>query len=304
MEKQSLGETICLLRKQKGMTQAALAYKLGVTDKAVSKWERNLSYPDISLFPGLADVLGVTTDDLLREYTDEERPSRLSEVFGMSHDIRTPLHIIIGCAAMAASCPEDRERLLRYLESIRISGEYLLRVLDSAMELASLDDHSLPGGIFDLNSHLKEAAHTKIPGLMKDVPEYDFTGRHILIAEDMSVNQEIVKELLGGTGVGMEFAEDGQVCVQKLRDSEPGYYGLILMDISMPNMDGMEATRKIRRLSDVKKSRIPIVAMTANVYPRDRQAAQEAGMDDFIEKPVDIEKLLHVIDRYLSGDSK
>ncbi len=301
MEKQTLGATISLLRKRKGLTQAALAYKLGVTDKAVSKWERNLSYPDISLFPKLADVLGVTADDLLREYTDVERPSRLSEVFGISHDIRTPLHIIIGCANMAVSCPDDRERLLHYLECIRISGEYLLCVLDNAMELASMEEHRFPCDLFELNQYLKEAPNAGASDLIKNIREYDFTGKRILIAEDMSVNQEIIKELLSGTGAEIDFAEDGRICLKKLKENEEEYYDLILMDISMPNMDGIEATRRIRNLSDEKKRRIPIIAMTANVYARDRKAALDAGMDDFAGKPIDTGKLLSIMDKYLSG---
>ena len=116
----TFGSYIRSLRTQNGMTQAQLADRLCVTDKAVSKWERDLSYPDITLFPRLADLLGVTVDDLLRESKNGGQPSRLLQIFEMSHDIRTPLHIILGCANMA---------------SIRISGEYLLQVIDRVMEV-------------------------------------------------------------------------------------------------------------------------------------------------------------------------
>ena len=118
----TFGSYIRSLRTQNGMTQAQLADRLCVTDKAVSKWERDLSYPDITLFPRLADLLGVTVDDLLRESKNGGQPSRLLQIFEMSHDIRTPLHIILGCANMASLHHEDTALLLRYLESIRISG--------------------------------------------------------------------------------------------------------------------------------------------------------------------------------------
>ena len=123
----TFGSYIRSLRTQNGMTQAQLADRLCVTDKAVSKWERDLSYPDITLFPRLADLLGVTVDDLLRESKNGGQPSRLLQIFEMSHDIRTPLHIILGCANMASLHHEDTALLLRYLESIRISGEYPLK---------------------------------------------------------------------------------------------------------------------------------------------------------------------------------
>ena len=129
LKQMTLGTRIRILRRQNGLTQARLAGQLGVTDKAVSKWERDLSYPDLALFPKLADILGVAVDDLLRDCVDEELPSsRLLQIFGMSHDIRTPLHIILGCVNLAEMHRNDPEQLLRYLKSIRVSGEYLLGI--------------------------------------------------------------------------------------------------------------------------------------------------------------------------------
>ena len=103
MKQATLGSYIRYLRTQNHMTQSQLAEKLNVTDKAVSKWERDLSYPDIALFPKLADILGVDVNDLLNECMEEGQPSRLVQIFEMSQDIRTPLHIILGCADMAAN---------------------------------------------------------------------------------------------------------------------------------------------------------------------------------------------------------
>ena len=89
----------------------------------------------------------------------------------------------------------------------------------------------------------------------------------------------------------MDFAEDGQVCLDRVLAAPAGYYDLILMDVMMPNMDGIEATRKIRGLSDPEKASIPIIAVTANVYEKDKNIAMEAGMDAFTEKPIFVERL-------------
>ena len=109
----TFGSYIRSLRTQNGMTQAQLADRLCVTDKAVSKWERDLSYPDITLFPRLADLLGVTVDDLLRESKNGGQPSRLLQIFEMSHDIRTPLHIILGCDSPPSALPREHTDLRR-----------------------------------------------------------------------------------------------------------------------------------------------------------------------------------------------
>ena len=104
------------------------------------------------------------------------------------------------------------------------------------------------------------------------------------------------------TGVQVEFAEDGAVCVQMVEDAPAGYYDLILMDIMMPDMDGIEATRRIRQLDDPEKASVPIIAMSANVYDRDRSAALEAGMNAFAEKPIYIDRLFETMEQYLHGE--
>ncbi len=116
-------------------------------------------------------------------------------------------------------------------------------------------------------------------------------GRRILLAEDNELNAEITMALLEDMGVQSERAEDGAACVEMLQEAEPGYYDLILMDIQMPNMDGYEATRRIRAMTDAAKSRIPIVALTANTFEEDRKKSFEAGMNSHLAKPIDTAKL-------------
>ena len=288
------------LRRENGLTQAKLAEKVGVTDKAVSKWERDVSYPDISLFPSLADVLGVTTDDLLRECIDDRTPSRLVQIFQMSHDIRTPLHIILGYADMARLHYNDTDRLLRYLEGIRISGDYLMKVLDYVLEVTYQDKDKIPpsAAIGDL-AKLEIAPGENESIVELDFQAFDFSGRRFLLVEDMEVNREIAAELLRLTGAEVEFAENGQIGLDMLHANEPGYYDLVLMDLRMPVMDGIEATEKIREMEDLRKANVPVIAMTANVYEKDRTAAFAAGMNDFAEKPIQARKLFRIIQKNL-----
>ena len=117
------------------------------------------------------------------------------------------------------------------------------------------------------------------------------TGKRILLAEDNDLNAEIACELLEEKGILVERAEDGQVCCDRLIEAADGYYDLILMDIQMPRM--------IRKLQDPKKSQIPIIAMTANAFAEDRQAAKDAGMNDHVAKPIHIDILLSVIKKYV-----
>ncbi|MBR2533011.1 MAG: response regulator [Lachnospiraceae bacterium] len=310
MKQSTLGSLIRALRIQNQMTQAQLGEKLNVTDKAVSKWERGLSYPDIALFPGLADTLGVSVSDLLKECVDEDQPSRLLQIFEMSHDLRTPLHIILGCAELAENHSDDKQLLTRYLNSIRISGDYLLRAINRAMLVTGRDpmsdtENETSDETADLESSLRKSAdrknHSADTANAREqwLREYDFSGKRILVAEDMELNREIIREFLKQTGVSMDFAEDGQVCLDRVLAAPAGYYDLILMDVMMPNMDGIEATRRIRGLSDPGKASIPIIAVTANVYEKDKNIAMEAGMDAFTEKPIFVERLFDKMKMFL-----
>ena len=126
----------------------------------------------------------------------------------------------------------------------------------------------------------------------------NFKGKRILLAEDNELNAEIAMELLGERGLETEHVTDGVKCVETLKAKPEDYYDLILMDIQMPHMDGYEATKVIRALND-PRSRIPIIAMTANAFEEDRQRAFEAGMDGHIAKPISINVLFSTLDEVL-----
>ncbi len=124
------------------------------------------------------------------------------------------------------------------------------------------------------------------------------TGR-ILLAEDNELNQEIATVILEDAGFSAEVAENGQIAVDMLSKSEPGYYQLVLMDVQMPVLNGYEATKKIRALEDKRLSSIPIFAMTANAFEEDKKEALACGMNGHLAKPIEIEVLFETLDRVL-----
>ena len=128
-----------------------------------------------------------------------------------------------------------------------------------------------------------------------DVSEKSIKGLHILLAEDNELNMEIAEFVLQNEGADVTKAWDGQEAVELFRNSEPGEFDVILMDIMMPVMNGYEATKMIRSLDRADAKEVPIIAMTANAFTEDRIRAKEAGMDEHIAKPVDVELLIKVI---------
>ena len=131
--------------------------------------------------------------------------------------------------------------------------------------------------------------------------QIDFAGKKILLVDDIEVNREIAKMLLESEGFIVDTASDGSDAVEKFSASKAGDYDLILMDIQMPIMNGYEATKKIRALSDPKLANIPIIAMTANAFSEDVKAAQEAGMNAHIAKPIDVPKMLETLAKIFSA---
>lgn len=131
------------------------------------------------------------------------------------------------------------------------------------------------------------------------IQKIDYSGKCVLIVEDNEINREIAKEFLEMTGMNVEEAVDGKEAVNKFMASPPRYYDLIFMDVQMPIMNGYEATSAIRSLNRRDAKRIPIIAMTANAFVEDVQAAVSAGMNEHMAKPLDIEQLQDILKRWL-----
>ena len=147
----------------------------------------------------------------------------------------------------------------------------------------------------ELRKILSEPFSAEVSPRLPEPNASAFQGKKLLLVEDNELNREIAMEFLTEAGFVVDSAEDGAIAVQKMEQAAPGQYDLILMDIQMPNMDGYEATRRIRALPDAKKAGIPIFAMTANAFEEDRQNALKAGMNGHIAKPLDVPRLLSIL---------
>ncbi len=225
--------------------------------------------------------------------------------------------------------PADREGYANYTSVVKdtgigISKEFLPHIFDTFSRERTVTDSKiigtglgmgivkklvdLMGGTITVESELGQGTTVSftVPHRIAEAPvetENDslvvtpetFAGKRILLAEDNALNAEIAIEILGEAGFEVEHAEDGIICVDMLNKHEAGYYDLILMDIQMPNMNGIKATSVIRSIPDKSKSRIPILAMTANAFEEDRQNALAAGMDGHIAKPIEVKKLMDTL---------
>ena len=155
------------------------------------------------------------------------------------------------------------------------------------------------GTCFTVEISCRKIPEEELQQQMEEQPEnVSLAGRRLLLAEDNGLNAEIAMTILQDADAEVELAADGKIAVDKLKDVPVGYYDAILMDIQMPNMNGYEATKAIRKLTD-ERAKIPLIAMTANAFEEDRQAALAAGMDDYVAKPVEISELFRTIMKHL-----
>ena len=163
----------------------------------------------------------------------------------------------------------------------------------------SVESESGKGTCFTVEISCRKVPEEELQQQMEEQPEnVSLAGRRFLLAEDNGLNAEIAMTILQDADAEVELAADGKIAVDKLKDVPVGYYDAILMDIQMPNMNGYEATKAIRKLTD-ERAKIPIIAMTANAFEEDRQAALAAGMDDYVAKPVEISELFRTIMKHL-----
>ena len=178
-----------------------------------------------------------------------------------------------------------------------------LRIVKSFVDLMngdiSVKSEPGKGTCFTVEISCRKIPEEELQQQMEEQPEnVSLAGRRLLLAEDNGLNAEIAMTILQDADAEVELAADGKIAVDKLKDVPAGYYDAILMDIQMPNMNGYEATKAIRKLTD-ERAKIPLIAMTANAFEEDRQAALAAGMDDYVAKPVEISELFRTIMKHL-----
>jgi CheY-like chemotaxis protein len=184
-------------------------------------------------------------------------------------------------------------------------------LLISAYDWSDIEDQAKAAGAngFISKPLFRSTLYDKINELIgkesvSQEPEDDYSdlqGLHILVAEDNDINWEIISAMLAMFGISTDRAENGRVCVDMMRTAAEGSYELIFMDVQMPEMNGLDATRAIRRLENNWAASIPIVAMTADAFSENVTECLNAGMNGHIAKPVDIKLVVKEIRRIKEG---
>ena len=237
----------------------------------------------------------------------------------------------ISCSVLQESCKEDWCNMIITItdNGIGMSEEFQKHIFDAfERERNSTASHiegsgigmgitkkliELMNGTIEVKSKQGEGSSFTVTvpcrkALKEDTLEKKNTNLHnknclngvrILLVEDNEINIEIARELLTEEGCLVETANDGVACIDMIEKADADYYKLILMDIQMPVMNGYDATLAIRKMKDTKKSRIPIIAMTANAFAEDVQKVLSVGMNDHVAKPVDINILVSTMMKYL-----
>lgn len=193
---------------------------------------------------------------------------------------------------------EDRLSLSR-IEGTGLGMSITKKIIDLMNGTIKVNSTLGVGSEFIVSLRLKIANDYKTNIENEDNNNLKISGKRILLVDDLAINREIVMTFLEKVGAIVETAENGEIALEMLKRSNHNYYDLVLMDVMMPVMDGYQATKEIRKLEDKKISNIPIIAMTANAFEDDRQNAINAGMNDYISKPIKVETLYSVIKKYL-----
>ena len=191
----------------------------------------------------------------------------------------------------------------------RLYGDDVPILLISAYDWSEIETEARSAGItgfiskplfkstlfYGLRQYMGEAAAP----LEKEEAEIDLSGRRVLLAEDNELNWEIASELLSERGLELEWAENGQVCLEMFQAQQPGYYDAVLMDLRMPIMTGYQATEAIRGLEREDAKTIPIIAMTADAFAEDVQKCLDYGMNAHVAKPIDVREVARQLLKFM-----
>lgn len=189
-------------------------------------------------------------------------------------DLRTELNSAVGYSELAQRHGAGAGM---YLEKLQIVHTNMERIIASAF-----------GEVFDDKTVFADTRQIEA-----------LEGKRVLLVDDNDLNREILREMLEDYGLCVEEAENGSKAIETLQEKDAGYFHFILMDIEMPQMDGYEATMKIRKLPNRIRANVPIIALTANSLAETRERASVVGMDDFLVKPVNGARLLGVMFKLL-----
>lgn len=235
------------------------------------------------------------------EWTTDGR--RAVEMVEKRHEENNDYHIVLLDWKMPGMDGVETTREIRK----RVGDEIPIFII-SAYDWSDIEEEAraagargfIPKPLFKSNLYfgLKHYADEVEEERAEEKKVIDFKGKKILLAEDNDLNWEIANEILSSAGFEVEWAENGQICVEKFKNSEVGFYDLILMDIRMPILDGYGAAKAIRAL-ERPDAGLPILAMTADAFSEDVQHCLECGMNAHIAKPIDINNLIQHLQKYL-----
>lgn len=288
-------ETINNVCSELGITKAELAKRMGMLPSSLY---RKLARESMTLeeLQKCLDMLGVTIEFNLKYPNGHVRSSRtnyeiLLERMGLIEkelevarktaefqikslkDLRTELNSAVGSAELGM---RHESKAKEYLEKIQL----VLSNMESTIA-------------YTLGEKVFEEAAGEDPESMEAL-----AGKRVLLVDDNELNREIMKEVLVDHGLLVEEAENGSEAVAAVKANEAGYYHFILMDIEMPVMDGYEATMMIRKLPNRIRANIPIIALTANSVPENRERARMVGMDEFLAKPANSARIIRSLAKF------
>ena len=227
------------------------------------------------------------------------------EMVTLRHARRDPYNLILVDWKMPEMDGIETTRKLRDI----IGQESAIIILtayrwDDVLEdaLSAGVDSFLPKPLFAaaVMDEFRSAAKRKKLTSKKNAGKADLNGRHILVAEDVAINAEILIMVLQARGMSADLAENGRIAVEKFSAQEPGYYDAILMDMRMPEMDGLEATRAIRALNRPDAASIPVIALTANAFDEDVQRSLQAGLNAHLSKPIQPDALYETLESLIT----
>ena len=220
------------------------------------------------------------------------------------HKKHDPYHLVLLDWKMPemdgiAVAKEIRKRYSNETTIIILTSFNWDEIVDEALHVGV--DSFLAKPLFASNviSEFERIARKNNMYLFREKQRADLKGRRVLLAEDVIINAEIMKELLKIKGVIIDHAENGRMALEAFSESREGFYDAILMDVRMPEMDGLEATVAIRALGREDAKRVPIIAMTANAFDEDVQRSLQVGMNAHLSKPVEPEKLYQTLEEFI-----
>ena len=279
-----LGITKAELAKRMGMLPSSLYRKLARESMTLEELQKcldmlgvtiefNLKYPNGHVRSSRANYeILLERMDLIEKELEVARKTAEFQIKSLK-DLRTELNSAVGSAELGM---RHESKAKEYLEKIQL----VLSNMESTIA-------------YTLGEKIFGETAGEDPESMEAL-----AGKRVLLVDDNELNREIMKEVLVDHGLLVEEAENGSEAVAAVKANEPGYYHFILMDIEMPVMDGYEATMMIRKLPNRIRANIPIIALTANSVPENRERARMVGMDEFLAKPANSARIIRSLAKF------